>query len=104
MIDYDYAVAASKVRKIVFWDVCKVPNWIYSKKAVGETNVPFKIQACVLDQYTDSGYVCGNKVTVEGLYAQEKLFCSDTIGKNYYNPSFGKKGGGIVTKGVCYVW
>ena len=56
VVDSDYSFAASKVRAILYRDVCNAPRCIYSKKAVGEPNVPSKLQACVLDQWTESGY------------------------------------------------
>ena len=76
---------------------------MYSKKAVGETNGPSKLQACVLDQWTEIGYACGNEVAVEGFYAHQELNWGETVEAYYYNPSVGKKGGILVTKGVCSV-
>ena len=47
--------------------------------------------------------MCGNKVTVENLYAQRKLYCWDTVESNYYNPSTGTKGVRILIEDVCSV-
>ena len=58
VIYYDCAFAASNVMLIVSRDVCNTPSCIYSKKAVGEPNGPSKLQACVLNQWTESGYTC----------------------------------------------
>ena len=76
---------------------------IYTKKAIGKPNGPIMLQACVLYQWTEIGNTCGNEVTVEGFYAQQKLSCSDTVDTYYYNPYVGTKCRCIVTKGVCSV-
>ena len=70
VVDSDYALAASKVRAILYCDVCNVPLWIYSKRTVGKSNGPRKLQACVLDQFTDSGCTYGREGILEGFYEQ----------------------------------
>ena len=40
---------------------------------------------------------------VIGFYAQQKLFCGDTVETQYYNTYAGTKGGRIVTRWVSYV-
>ena len=69
LIDSACAFASSKVRAIMSCDFCNAPRCIYSKKSAGEPNSPGKLQACILDQWTESGYACGNEVSVEGFYA-----------------------------------
>ena len=98
-----YAFAASKVREIASCGFCNVPQCIYSKKAVGEPNGLIKIQSCVLNKCTDSGYACGNEVTVEVFYAHQKLSCGNTVDIHSYNLSVGTKGGRIGTKRVSSV-
>ena len=51
-------------------------------KAIGGTNGPSKRQSCELDQWTESGYACGNQVTVKGFYAQRKLSCGGSVEQN----------------------
>ena len=72
-------------------------------KEIGGPKSPSERQACELDRCTESGYACGNEVTVEGFYVQRKLSCGGSVERNYYNPSVGTKGGRIVTKTVCSV-
>ena len=52
-----YAFAASKARATFSCDVFYAPHCIYSKKAIGEPNGPRNLQACLLDQWTESVYV-----------------------------------------------
>ena len=40
---------------------------------------------------------------VEGLYVHRKLSCGDTVDMHYYIFSIEKKGGIILSKGVCSV-
>ena len=84
-------------------DVCNATHRIYLKKGVGEPNGHSKLQVCGLDKYTESAYACGNEVKVEGLYVQWKLSCGDTVDMHYYIFSIEKKGGIILSKGVCSV-
>ena len=93
VVDSDYALAESKVRAILYCDVCNVRLLIYSKRTVGKSNGPSKLQACVLNQWTASGYTCGREVELEGFYAQQKLICSDIIEMHYYNPLLGRNVG-----------
>ena len=83
--------------------VYNAPRCIFSMKEIGGANGPSERQACKLDRWKESGYVCGNEVTVEGFYAQRKLSCVGSVERNYYNPSVGTKCGIIVTKTVCSV-
>ena len=64
VIDYAYDFAISNVRAILSCDVCNEPRCIYSKKAAGKPNSAGKFQSCVLDQWTESGYVRVNEVIV----------------------------------------
>ena len=93
MFDYDSTFDASKVRAVLYCDVCNVSHCVYSNRAVGESNGPSKFQSCVLDQWTESGYTCGNELTLESFFAQQKLSCSDTFEMHYYNPLLGRKDG-----------
>ena len=72
-------------------------------KEIGGANGPSERQACELDRCTESGYACGNEVTVEGFYAQRKLSCGGSVEQNYYNPSIGTKYERNITKTVCSV-
>ena len=85
------------------FDVSNAPRCIFSMKETVGPNGTSKCQACELDQWKESGYVCGNEETVEGFHAQRKLSCVGRFGRNYYNPCVGTKGAIIVTKMVCSV-
>ena len=91
VVHSDYTFAVSKLGEILYCDVCNAPRCIYSKKSMGEPNGPGKLQACVLDQWTESEYTCEKEVSVEGFYAQQKLSFSETVKTNYYNPLLGQK-------------
>ena len=56
VIYYDSAFSASEGRVVLYCGVCNASRCIYSKKAIGEPNGPSKLQDCVPDQWTESGY------------------------------------------------
>ena len=60
VIDSSYAFDASNLGSILSYDFCNAPRYMYSQKIVCEPNGPRKLQACVLNKWTDSGHACGN--------------------------------------------
>ena len=83
--------------------VCNAPRCIYSNNAIGASKGLINLQAGMLDQLTENGYVCRNQVAVGKLYAQGEFRCGDTVDSNYCNPSTGTKGSITVTEDVCSV-
>ena len=88
----------SKVRSTVTCDSCGAERCIYSK-----TVEVAKQRSKELEQWKEGGYVCGNKVRVEGFEAQRKLRCNDQMETQYYDMDDKKRGGRIETKIVCAV-
>ena len=80
---------SEKVRLIVSCGVINEPGCIYSDSYFGLLKGTIKIQYLILDQWTENGYVCGNKLKVEIFDSQRELCCGYTNDSNHYNPSTG---------------
>ena len=51
-------------------------------KSIVGPSVPSERQSCEPDRWTESGYACGNEVTIEGCYAQRKFSCVGSADQN----------------------